>query len=709
MLAAALLLSACGGAASRSTLEGVRGPELAGGLRLPSPADLLARDPGPQAAGPQMPGREVSEFSRLAFAYDFMLPNSRISSSGTNLLMEPQYSPGGPLSGAAYCVYSFDYEPGETDLSDMTMHLAPADIIQQGAASNLYFLLPNYATNRWVHFPFDALPGQAGPADSTDYIPPLSATKIYLGVLAVGNQPFELARMRIGNAPPVFSLDAFPTTGQAPLDVQFTADFSAFGSEDFDTIEWDFEGDGTFELLTAPDVVDQSFQYTASGSYQAAARITDTEGASTTETATIVVSNNLTRTWGNGGDERALDLAIDSGGNVYVCGFDNDGCLLLKYDSALELQWARSWRPAELLGFGEYRSLVCIGSDVFVSGFINLHDAPPNDNDILLHKYSSDGSLTMQKIYGHATEDDEATAITTDGTSIYLTGFSWDTTDDAAHFLAAKLDNSGTVLWGKHDGLLEAAPFYNLGTAVEHWNSASSVAFLAGLTNQFATTPACLVALDPSDGTVNLQRYYTSDIQDQALVGKAMLGHASSLVLLGNYDDGFDEGYFSFDIAAAGGEASNVRFVDSIIGINPGAAALAPDLSAAGSIVFGGGTTFDAALVYHSPAADPIPFDQLDGPGGFTSQLYGIQAGSAGSFYACGWAFYSPDTVWNRDSDSLDLTQPGSITATVPGFNFEDWTPNASDTAIAAADISGTQDSGGGGQDILVSRLVPGL
>ncbi len=709
LLACIALFAACGSDAAKQSFQLRQSLQQNAGLNLPSPAELLALKPSPPSADHQQLSREVSEFSRLAFAYDFQLPKSRVSSSGTNLVLEPQYTDGGPLSGAAYCLYAFDLESGEIDLSDPTLHLAESDLVQQGSPENLYVLFPNYTTNRWDSFNFSSLPGFAGPSDSADYMPPVSATTFYLAVLAVGNQPFEIKRVRIGNDPPVFSLLAFPMTGQAPLDVQFTADFSDFGSEDFDTIEWDFEGDGTFELLTATDVIQQDFQYTSSGTYQAACRITDLEGASRTETASIVVSNNLTRTWGNSSDERALDIALDASDNVYVCGKNSNSSLLLKFNSDLELQWSKSWKPADAGSFSDYRSLVCIGSDVYVAGTAYLHDAAPFDYDILLHKYASDGSLSLQKTYGNTTEDDEPTAITTDGSSIYLTGYTWDGTDDAAHFLAAKLDLNGAVIWGKHDALLAAPPFYDMGTAVEFWNNAGSIAFLAGRTNEFAFSPACMVALDYTDGTTNLQRYYSSDVANQQLTGKALLGHGQDLILLGNYDDGFDEGLFSFSIAPVGGAASKLRFIDSIINISYGAAAADPTATAADSIVFGGGTSFDAVLAYDAPTADPMPFDLLDGPGGFTSQIFGLQPSGSGSYFTCGYALFASDTVWNRDGDPLDTTQPGAITEASPGFAFEDWTPNAADTAFAAQDIAGTLDTGGGGQDIMVSKLVPGL
>jgi glucose/arabinose dehydrogenase len=91
------------------------------------------------------------------------------------------------------------------------------------------------------------------------------------------------------NQAPTAVATASPTTGSAPLTVQFDGS----GSSDPDagdtlSYAWDLDGDGQYDdsTATAP-----SYTYTSSGSYVASLRVTDTHGASGTVTVTISVGN----------------------------------------------------------------------------------------------------------------------------------------------------------------------------------------------------------------------------------------------------------------------------------------------------------------------------------------------------------------------------------------------------------------------------------
>ena len=91
------------------------------------------------------------------------------------------------------------------------------------------------------------------------------------------------------NRPPVAVATATPTTGAAPL----TVNFDGTGSSDPDpgdtiTYAWDLDGDGAFDDSTATR---PTYTYTASGSYTAALRVTDTGGLFSTATVTINVGN----------------------------------------------------------------------------------------------------------------------------------------------------------------------------------------------------------------------------------------------------------------------------------------------------------------------------------------------------------------------------------------------------------------------------------
>ncbi len=85
-------------------------------------------------------------------------------------------------------------------------------------------------------------------------------------------------QINVGNRPPDVVAEASPSNGAPPLVVNFAA--TATDSNGIATYEWDFQGDGSFDVSSATNTV--SFTYAASGTFQPRLRVTDTLGASTT-------------------------------------------------------------------------------------------------------------------------------------------------------------------------------------------------------------------------------------------------------------------------------------------------------------------------------------------------------------------------------------------------------------------------------------------
>ena len=111
------------------------------------------------------------------------------------------------------------------------------------------------------------------------------------------------------NQAPVADAQADPVSGNRPVTVRFDGSASSDpDAGDVLTHEWDLDGDGAFDDSTEER---PSFNYTAGGSYQAALRVTDTAGATATDTVTIDVASGpaasidtpaATTTW-KAGDE----------------------------------------------------------------------------------------------------------------------------------------------------------------------------------------------------------------------------------------------------------------------------------------------------------------------------------------------------------------------------------------------------------------------
>jgi PKD repeat protein len=91
------------------------------------------------------------------------------------------------------------------------------------------------------------------------------------------------------NQPPTAVAAANPTSGPAPLSVNF----DGTGSSDPDpgdtlTYAWDLDGDGQFDDSTAAQL---DYTYAQPGTYTAALHVTDSQGASDTDSVVITVNN----------------------------------------------------------------------------------------------------------------------------------------------------------------------------------------------------------------------------------------------------------------------------------------------------------------------------------------------------------------------------------------------------------------------------------
>jgi glucose/arabinose dehydrogenase len=94
------------------------------------------------------------------------------------------------------------------------------------------------------------------------------------------------------NNPPQAVATANPTSGPAPLTVQFTGSGSSDPDGDPITYSWDLNGDGTYGDSTAAN---PSFTYTTAGTFQVRLRVTDSHGGSSVSTPiTITVGGGNT-------------------------------------------------------------------------------------------------------------------------------------------------------------------------------------------------------------------------------------------------------------------------------------------------------------------------------------------------------------------------------------------------------------------------------
>jgi len=161
------------------------------------------------------------------------------------------------------------------------------------AGSEIYFALANYAESRWeLHGPYTT--NTQFPLDDATY--KSAAEGVYVAALAYDSVAPQCVNVTLtvdsgADQPPQAGLFADPTSGEAPLMVDFDAS-SSFDDGTIVDYEWDLDGNGTFNEAGPETDARGSFfatyTYNDVGDYTAQVRVTD-DGAQT-DTAEAVIS-----------------------------------------------------------------------------------------------------------------------------------------------------------------------------------------------------------------------------------------------------------------------------------------------------------------------------------------------------------------------------------------------------------------------------------
>lgn len=193
-----------------------------------------------------------------------------------------------------------------------------------------------------------------------------------------------------GDPHPVISLEAFPQGGTAPITLTFDATGCWAKNGAALTYDWDFDGDGSFELAGGTDLEEHRFE--AAGEFDVTLRITDTDGLSSSKSLRVTITAG---TDGGGGGEAEVDpiaslLSYPDGGEAPV---------------TITLDASGSWsRDGQALTY-EY--------DFDGDGSYDLSTA----ENLVEHTYETAGTFTpglrVTDSQGHSSEDSaEALTIT---------------------------------------------------------------------------------------------------------------------------------------------------------------------------------------------------------------------------------------------------------------------------------------------------------
>ena len=129
------------------------------------------------------------------------------------------------------------------------------------------------------------------------------------------------------------------------------------------------------------------------------------------------------KNWGSFYDEESYDIALDSANNIYITGFAKDpttheDLLLIKYNSAGNLQWTREWA-----GYGldrGYSIELSSDGDIFISGA--TYEQSAGLFDILLMVYDSAGTMKWWGRWGGPNHDTGGGIAVNSAKQVYIGG-----------------------------------------------------------------------------------------------------------------------------------------------------------------------------------------------------------------------------------------------------------------------------------------------
>lgn len=344
-----------------------------------APAEL----PAPRALLPEHPrGASFAEADLKAqgSAFSASLPHNRVQANGTDCDFSPAFTPEGGLPGAAYALFPFSVQGYNRDaVLENFWTAAPAD-------GSLYIGLANWDTDRWDWY--KTTPSQPLVLFSLGHHL-RGDGEVLAALLVLGSQPASLDYIHLGDQLPVVSLSVDPLAAFVPFDS--TLDVSASSDPDgsIAQVDWDLDGDGTYEL---PDGgLTQTLSPAAAGIHKFSVRVTDNSGYSTVRSSQVKAFAEWKHSWGGGGDESLSDAAWDGGDYIYFTGHTESfsgGLLLMKFNLAGELQWARS-------GISGSGRAIKIDSE---GNLVVLADVCPSFDRMAILKFTPDGSLS----WGHS-------------------------------------------------------------------------------------------------------------------------------------------------------------------------------------------------------------------------------------------------------------------------------------------------------------------
>lgn len=377
---------------------------------------------------------------------------------------------------------------------------------------------------------------------------------------------------------------------------------------------------------------------------------------------------------GSGNPERANSNAVDSSGNLYLCGnatSGTQGFQIAKYNSSGTIQWQR--RLAD--GLGDYGNGISVDSsgNVYVSGV-----SGGGSGNGQIAKYDTSGTLQWQRNLSISGQSVWFEKIGSDSSgNVYVCGYSYNPT--RMWYQIVKYDTSGTIQWQKWFG---AGSYNNYGLSISVDSSGNI--YVIGYSTPPGPTISTLAKFNTS-GTLQWQRKLSST---NDLIGYAISFDSSGNVYaaLRNNDGGQYE--MSLVKYNSSGTLQWQRKLGSAYPDNDVPSGVATDST--GNVYLLGTSNAglsDNLLIAKYDTSGTIQWQRRLGGTSVSESSGTVSVDISGNVYVCG----SSNASGNSDFFFAKLKSDGSLTGTytVGGYSITYTASSLTDSADSLTDAAG--------------------
>ena len=288
-------------------------------------------------------------------------------------------------------------------------------------------------------------------------------------------------------------------------------------------------------MFTASSFVGDASQLTnlpaSGGTLEATASGTLADGDTTivnTDGTVSAVVENTENYWfsmlSQGSYDSARGGAVDSSGNLYVCGVSDSSGFVVKYNSSGTVQWKRSFSSSST----DYaRGLVLDSSgNIYVTGYSNSGGQGGVETYII--KYNNSGTVQWSRYFGINGED-TGNAIAIDSSdNIYIVGTNVISGTGTREMSLSKFNSSGTLVWERE---LTSTGYNTYGVSLAVDSSDNPV--ITGYTNALGQGGTdIIIAKYNSSGTIQWQKSFGGSNNEEA---KGMAIDSSDNIYVGGF------------------------------------------------------------------------------------------------------------------------------------------------------------------------------